>query len=185
MNKLLPSRIPQVPQGNANTGVCKSSIKRKGEMALGEHTQLPREGSDARTQAQGAQLFQTHKGVKNPDFSHISHLHAHGGTLYHHVGRALGSRGRAGTVACCILPPLGAFLAAEVKPVPHRPTSCGSVPQSRLVFGRRWLGGQQPVRGGAAQGGLKVNGLVEEPVAEENHQGEETELEVAERERSR
>lgn len=100
------------------------------------------------------------------------------------MGRALGSRGRAGTVAGCILPSLGAFPAAEVKPVPRHPTGCGSVPQSRLVFGRRWLGGQQPVRGGAAQGGLKVNGLVEEPVAEENHQGEETELEVAEREQS-
>jgi len=56
------------------------------------------------------------------------------------------------------------------------------VPRSRLVFGRRRLGREQPVCRGAAQGGLKVNGLVEESVAEENHQGEETELEVAGRE---
>lgn len=46
------------------------------------------------------------------------------------------------------------------------------------MFGRRRLGREQPVCRGAAQGGLKVNGLVEESVAEENHQGEETELEV-------
>lgn len=59
--------------------------------------------------------------------------------------------------------------------------------RSSRVLGRRGLGGEEPVGrggGGPGEGGLKVNGLVEEPVAEENHQGEEPELEVAGREQS-
>lgn len=70
----------------------------------------------------------------------------------------------------------------------------GSVPRLHHVFGGRGLGGEEAVggrgsgrgrrRGSTAQGRLKVNRLVKEPVAEENHQGEETELEVAEREES-
>lgn len=52
------------------------------------------------------------------------------------------------------------------------------------MFGRRGRRGGGGGGGSTAQGGLKVNGLVKESVAEENHQGEETELEVAEREES-
>ena len=76
----------------------------------------------------------------------------------------------------CVLHFPRMFLAAEAWPASCPLGLWFSAPEQACVW--QETAGER----GAAQGGLKVNGLVEESVAEENHQGEETELEVAGRE---
>lgn len=133
--------------------------------------------------AQGrSRLFRTHKGVKNPDFppKFLSQRWWWGGKN-RHQGPPRGVQGHCQAGCPPRLCPLLGF-------------GGGSVPRLHHVFGGRGLGGEEAVggrgsgrgrrRGSTAQGRLKVNRLVKEPVAEENHQGEETELEVAEREES-
>lgn len=52
----------------------------------------------------------------------------------------------------------------------------------RSLAGRGGVGRRQPLQGsGQCQGGLQVDRLVEKLVADQNDQGEETQLEVAER----